>query len=177
MAQPYVGEIRMFAGTFAPAGWMLCSGQNLPIAENEVLFQVIGTTYGGDGQQTFNLPNIQSRVPVHQGTGPGLQPYQLAEQGGAESVTLTTNQIPVHNHAALGSLNTADSTSPANAVPGTLQVGQNQLAYGTDAPVNPLDMSSLSPDGGSQPHDNLQPYGTLNYIISLYGIFPSATQG
>jgi microcystin-dependent protein len=176
MAQPYVGEIRMFAGNFAPAGWMLCSGQSLAIAENDVLFQLIGTTYGGDGQETFNLPNIQSRVPIHQGTNPSTGThYSLAELGGVESVTLTTNQIPLHNHAAVGSLNPGDSNSAANGVPGTLQVGQNQSGYGTDAPVGPLDISSLSPAGANQPHENLQPYGTLNYIISLFGIFPSQT--
>jgi microcystin-dependent protein len=175
MAQPYVGEIRMFAGTFAPAGWMFCSGQSLPIAENDVLFQLIGTTYGGDGQETFNLPNIQSRVPIHKGQGSGLQNYALAETGGVESVTLTSQQMPLHSHPALGSLNTGDTNNPGNAVPGTLQVGQNLTGYGTDNPVAPLDMSSIGPQGGSQPHENTQPYGTLNYIISLFGIFPSQT--
>jgi microcystin-dependent protein len=175
MAQPYIGEIRMFAGNFPPSGWMFCAGQSLAIAENDALFQLIGTTYGGDGQETFNLPNLQSRVPIHQGTGPGLQNYILAQQGGVEQVTLTSQQMPVHTHAALGSLDIATSLSPVNAVPATTQSGQNQLAYGTDAPVSPLDPSSISPDGGSQPHENLQPYGVLNYIISLFGIFPSPT--
>src|SRR3954469_17756273 len=103
MAQPYVGEIRMFAGNFAPAGWELCDGQLLPISENETLFNLIGTTYGGDGQETFALPNLQSRVPMHAGQGPGLQNYTLAETGGVESVTLTTQQIPIHNHAFVAS--------------------------------------------------------------------------
>jgi microcystin-dependent protein len=176
MAQPYVGEIRMFAGTFAPAGWMFCAGQKLSIAENDVLFQLIGTTYGGDGQETFNLPDLQSRVPIHQGTNPSTGThYAMAEQGGVESVTLTTQQMPLHTHTALGSLDPGSATSPANGVPATTPVGGNQLAYGTDAPVSPLDPSSLAPDGGSQPHDNVQPYGTLNYIISLFGIYPSQT--
>jgi microcystin-dependent protein len=166
----------MFAGSFAPAGWMFCSGQSLAIAENETLFQLIGTTYGGDGQETFNLPDLQSRVPIHHGQGPGLSNYAMAEQGGVEQVTLNTNQIPIHNHAALGSTDTAQvSTPPTNEVPGTITAGFTQTAYGNDPPFHPLDTSSLQPVGGSQPHENLQPYGTLNYIISLYGIYPSPT--
>src|SRR5687767_1484040 len=107
MAQPYVGELRMFAGNFAPAGWMFCDGQLLPISENETLFQLIGTTYGGDGESTFALPNLQSRVPLHMGTGPDGVDYQLAEQAGVESVTLTTNQIPNHTHVLVGSTGNA----------------------------------------------------------------------
>src|SRR5512134_3759257 len=103
MAQPYVGEIRMFAGNFAPAGWMFCEGQLLPISENETLFALIGTTYGGDGQETFGLPNLQGRVPIHQGQGPGLSGYLIGEAGGVEGVTLTANQIPIHSHPLTGS--------------------------------------------------------------------------
>src|SRR4030081_3238584 len=176
MAQPYVGEIRMFAGNFAPAGWKFCAGQSLAISEHDTLFNLIDTTNGGDGQRTFDLPNIQGRVAIHRGTNPSTgTTYTLAEMAGQESVTLTTQQMPVHNHTALGSLNPASSNSPANGVPATLPTGLNELAYGTDNPVSPLDPTSLSPDGGSQPHENVQPYGTLNYIISLFGIFPSAT--
>src|SRR6188508_1233640 len=111
MAQPYVGEIRMFAGNFAPAGWMFCEGQALPISENETLFQLIGTTYGGDGEQTFNLPNLQSRIPLHFGTGGGGT-YQLGELAGVEQVTLSVQQIPIHTHALLASLDPQNATNP-----------------------------------------------------------------
>lgn len=167
MAQPYVGEIRMFAGNFAPVGWMFCSGQLLPISENETLFQLIGTTYGGDGQSTFALPDLQSRVPIHQGNG-----FVLAETGGAEEITLTTQQIPSHTHANLASTNAASSQSPASNVLGK----STQVDLFINAvPSDPMNASAISPVGGSQPHTNIQPYGCLNYIISLFGIFPSPT--
>lgn len=169
MAQPYVGEIRMFAGNFAPSGWMFCSGQLLPISENETLFQLIGTTYGGDGQSTFALPDLQSRVPIHQGNG-----FILAETGGAEEITLTVNQIPAHTHPALGSTSTASSNSPTNNVPGRVTIA-GVFPYGTDGPFGTLNPLSIGPVGGSQPHSNIQPYGCLMYIISLFGIFPSQT--
>lgn len=164
MAQPYVGEIRMFAGNFAPAGWMMCSGQLLPISENETLFNLIGTTYGGDGQSTFALPDLQSRVPIHQGNG-----FVLAETGGAEQTTLTVNQVPVHNHTMLASLDTAGASSPNNNVTG--QVGATQI-YREAPPSAPMSALALAPVGGSQPHTNLQPYLCINFIISLFGIFP-----
>ncbi len=169
MAQPYVGEIRMFAGNFAPAGWMFCEGQLLPIAENETLFQLIGTTYGGDGQSTFALPDLRGRVPLHQGNG-----YILAETGGVESVTLTVPQIAAHGHPALGSINTATGTAPSNNVLSNLPVATN-AAYGSDNPQINLAPSSLSSIGGSQPHTNFQPYLCVSFIISLFGIFPSPT--
>src|SRR5881392_317521 len=126
MAQPYVGEIRMFAGNFAPAGWMFCEGQLLPISENETLFQLIGTTYGGDGQSTFALPDLRGRIPLHFGNG-----FLLADNGGVESVTLTTQQIPAHSHAMLGTNNTADKTTPQGNVAAKAGV-VNISAYGTD---------------------------------------------
>ena len=169
MAQPYVGEIRMFAGNFNPAGWEFCNGQLLPISENETLFQLIGTTYGGDGQSTFALPNLQSRIPIHQGGG-----FTLAETGGVEEVTLTVQQIPGHGHPFLGSGNNVSSPVPTNNVPGVETVF-GVLAYGTDAPLTSLAVASISPTGGSQPHSNLQPYICINYIISMFGIFPSPT--
>ena len=175
MAQPYVGEIRIFAGNFAPAGWMDCDGQLLPISENETLFQLIGTTYGGDGQSTFALPNLQSRVPVHQGTGSDGITYQLAENVGAESVTLSTQQIPVHSHALLGSSNAANANTANGNLLGTIPLSAGQFAYGTVTPILPIDPSSIGPVGGNQPHDNMQPYNVLRYIISLFGIFPSQT--
>ncbi|MGQ0587951.1 MAG: phage tail protein [Sphingosinicella sp.] len=172
MAQPYVGEIRMFAGNFAPAGWMMCDGQLLAISENETLFQLIGTTYGGDGQSTFALPNLQSRIPIHAGSGPGGITRQLAEAGGTESVTLTTQQIPVHNHAFLASTATGTQNSPAGEV---LASGSSVLIYRPQAPSQPLAAQTISPTGGSQPHDNMVPYLCINFIISLFGIFPSPT--
>src|SRR5262245_2686165 len=167
MAQPYVGEIRMFAGNFAPAGWMFCSGQLLPISENETLFQLIGTTYGGDGESTFALPNLQSRVPVHQGGG-----FVLAETGGAEDITLTINQIPAHSHPFLGSTDAANTPNPASSV--LARSGQVQMFIASDASVA-MNASAVGLVGGSQPHTNLQPYLAINFIISLFGIFPSQT--
>lgn len=169
MAQPYVGEIRMFAGNFAPAGWMFCEGQLLPISENETLFNLIGTTYGGDGQSTFALPDLRGRIPIHQGNS-----FILAETGGAEEITLTVQQIPAHSHALLGSINTATTSSPASAVL-SASPDVNTLPYGTDNPAGPLNAQSVSSVGGSQPHTNFQPYLCVNFIISLFGIFPSPT--
>lgn len=169
MAQPYVGEIRIFAGNFAPAGWQFCEGQLLPISEHETLFQLIGTTYGGDGQSTFALPDLRGRLPIHMGNG-----FILAETGGAEEITLTTQQIPAHTHALLGSSNLASSTVPQGAVP-ALSASATSTAYGTDTPLTSLRPNALGPVGGSQPHSNLQPYLCVNFIISLFGIFPSQT--
>ena len=169
MAQPYVGEIRMFAGNFAPAGWMFCEGQLLPISENETLFNLIGTTYGGDGASTFALPDLRGRIPVHQGGG-----FILAETGGAEEVTLTVSQIPAHTHPALGSSNTGTGTQASNHVLSNL-LGATTSGYGTDSPQTNMSPQSLSAVGGSQPHTNFQPYLCVDFIISLFGIFPSAT--
>jgi microcystin-dependent protein len=169
MAQPYVGEIRMFAGNFAPAGWMFCEGQLLPISENETLFQLIGTTYGGDGESTFALPDLRGRIPIHQGNG-----FILAETGGAEEITLTINQIPSHSHAALCSTDPANTVVPQNAVPATIP-DVNSLCYGTDNPGTTLSPNTIGPVGGSQPHNNFQPYLCVDFIISLFGLFPSPT--
>jgi len=169
MAQPYVGEIRMFAGNFAPAGWMFCEGQLLPISENETLFNLIGTTYGGDGQSTFALPDLRGRVPLHQGNA-----FVLAEAGGVEEVTLTVQQIAAHTHAFLATTSLASATAPGNLVLGTTQAA-TITPYGTDNPTTPLNSSSIGPVGGSQPHTNFQPYLCINFIISLFGIFPSPT--
>lgn len=166
MAQPYVGEIRMFAGNFPPVGWMFCEGQLLPISENEQLFTLIGTTYGGDGESTFALPDLRGRIPIHQGNG-----FILAETGGAEEITLTITQIPAHTHAALCSINTATGTSPNGTVLAA-PPDVNTLPYGTDAPVGPLNPVSVGPVGGSQPHTNFQPYLCVDFIISLFGLFP-----
>jgi microcystin-dependent protein len=172
MAQPYVGEIRMFAGNFAPAGWMFCEGQLLPISENETLFQLIGTTYGGDGESTFALPDLQSRIPIHQGKGPDGTTYQLAEAAGTESVTLTTQQIPVHTHTLFGTTSISNDASPGNNVPA--QTNTFDL-YQSVAGGQPMAPQSIGPVGGSQPHENCQPFLCINYIISLFGIYPSPT--
>lgn len=167
MAQPYVGEIRMFAGNFAPAGWMFCEGQLLSIAENETLFQLIGTTYGGDGQSTFALPDLRGRVPVHPGNG-----FILAESGGFEEITLTVNQIPSHSHPLLASTSVAQDTNPANKVLGQ---SAGPLLYIQDSTDTNLGSQAISSVGGSQPHTNFQPYLCISFIISLFGIFPSPT--
>jgi microcystin-dependent protein len=167
MSQPYVGEIRMFAGTFAPAGWMFCEGQLLSIAENETLFNLIGTTYGGDGQSTFALPDLRGRLPIHQGSG-----FNLAQNGGSEQVTLTVNQIPAHTHSFQASGNPASSSSPANQLPAITQ-SATITPYGTDAPLVQLSPNSVGSVGGSQPHNNFQPYLCVDFIISLFGVFPS----
>jgi microcystin-dependent protein len=172
MGQPYVGEIRMFAGNFAPVGWAFCDGTPMPISENEVLFQLIGTTYGGDGEETFNLPNLQSRIPIHMGTGPAGITRQIGEMAGVESVTLSTQQIPVHNHAFVASTGVGTQNAPAGEV---LASGSTVLTYRPTAPTQPMAAQSINPTGGSQPHENMVPFLCINYIISLFGIYPQQT--
>lgn len=167
MAQPYVGEIRMFAGNFAPAGWMFCEGQLIPISEYETLFNLIGTTYGGDGQSTFALPDLRGRVPIHFGNG-----FTLAETGGVEEVTLTVSQIPNHNHSLMASQNVGSQSSPSGSV--VAQPPQIQ-AYIEDVPSVSFSPQASGSTGGSQPHNNFQPYLCVDFIISLFGIFPSQT--
>jgi microcystin-dependent protein len=170
MAQPYVGEIRMFAGNFAPAGWMFCDGQLLAISENETLFNLIGTTYGGDGQSTFALPDLRGRVPLHPGTGGGGT-YVLAETGGVETVTITVQQLPLHNHAAFATNNIGHGSEPSGGVPA---VHRDHAAFDS-SPTVAMAAGSVAPGGGSQPHNNLAPHLCVNFIISLFGIFPSQT--
>jgi microcystin-dependent protein len=167
MAQPYVGEIRMFAGNFAPAGWMFCEGQLLPISENETLFQLIGTTYGGDGESTFALPDLRGRIPIHQGNG-----FILAETGGAEEITLTVQQIPAHSHPLLGASAIGNDPNPGNNV---LAESSVVSMYQSGAPASAMAAQAIGPVGGSQPHTNFQPYLCVDFIISLFGIFPSPT--
>ena len=166
MAQPYVGEIRMFAGNFAPAGWMFCEGQLLPISENETLFNLIGTTYGGDGESTFALPDLRGRIPVHQGNG-----VALAETGGAEDITLTVSQISAHAHPLLTTNDIPTQTSPANNLSGQAAA----KIYRNGSPSVWLNPQVVASTGGSQPHTNFQPYLCVEFIISLFGIFPSQT--
>jgi microcystin-dependent protein len=170
MGTPYVGEIRMFAGNFAPVGWAFCQGQSLPISENDVLFTLIGTTYGGDGQNTFNLPNLSSRVPVHMGTGGGSS-YTIGESAGTESVTLTTSQIPAHSHVPRCISTTGAQPDPNNGI-----WSQTASApYATVAPTINMSPAAINTSGGSQPHDNMVPFLCINFIISLFGVFPSPT--
>ena len=164
MAQPYVGEIRMFGGNFAPAGWLFCDGQQLPIPENETLFNLIGTTYGGDGESTFALPDLRGRIPIH--VGPG---FSLAETGGVETVTLTQAQMPAHTHSVMASTNNTTQTSPSTNVLATPTAFDLYRAGATNVAMAP---QAVSTTGGSQPHENLQPYLCVSFIISLSGIFP-----
>lgn len=170
MASPYIGEIRMFGGNFAPAGWAFCNGALVAISENNALFNLIGITYGGDGQSTFALPNLQGRLPIHQGTGAGLSgAYALGQTGGVESVTLNTNQIPSHNHLVTVSTTSATASSPQG----------NNLANGTanlflrDVISDSMNSNAVGLSGGSQPHTNLMPSLCVSFIISLFGIYPS----
>ncbi|MBZ9893278.1 MULTISPECIES: phage tail protein [unclassified Mesorhizobium] len=167
MPQPFVGEVRIFAGNFAPAGWMFCEGQLLPISENETLFQLIGTTYGGDGQSTFALPDLRGRVPLHQGSG-----FILAEIGGVEAVTLTAQQLPVHSHQFMAS---SSPGSSVNAQGNAIAESPNISIYIEDVAGINLSATAISPIGGNQPHENFQPYLCVNFIISLFGVFPSQT--
>lgn len=167
MAQPYVGEIRMFAGNFAPAGWSLCEGQLLPISENETLFQLIGTTYGGDGQNTFGLPDLRGRLPIHQGNS-----FVLSQTGGAEEVTLTVNQIPSHSHPLLAS---GDLGNQVNVQGSLTSNSQGAVCYIEDPPSVSMNTAAVTAVGGNQPHNNFQPYLCINFILSLFGIFPSQT--
>ncbi|SKB48715.1 Microcystin-dependent protein [Sphingobacterium nematocida] len=183
----YVGEIRVFAGNFAPAGWMFCEGQLLPISENETLFNLIGTTYGGDGESTFALPDLRGRIPIHQGNG-----FILAETGGAEEVTLTISQIPAHNHFGAGpetvqakisgyaqGSQTGSSADPTVGypaiVPGLKQFGKIKSSNTTAKSTTVVANTQTGTTGGSEPHTNFQPYLCVNFIISLYGIYPSPT--
>ena len=173
MSSPFVGEIRMFGGNFAPAGWAFCQGQLMPISENDTLFNLIGTTYGGDGQETFALPDLQGRIPIHAGTGTDGITYQIGEKSGVESVTLTTNQIPAHNHIPVASADAGTVANPANAI--FAAAGTGDQMYGTP-PTNPagaLMNNAILPTGGSQPHENMGPFLCISFILSLFGIFPS----
>jgi len=164
MGQPYIGEIRMFGGTFAPVNWAFCDGSLLPIADNEVLFQLIGTTYGGDGETTFALPDLRSRVPIHQGAG-----FVIGQAAGEESVTLNVNQIPLHSHAPQASSNAGNQSGPANGVWASSSLTQ----FSANPPSVNLAAGALQQSGGSQPHDNMVPFLTVSFIICLFGIFPT----
>jgi microcystin-dependent protein len=171
MPEPFVGEIRIFAGSFAPAGWAMCNGALMAISQNDTLFNLIGTTYGGDGQSTFGVPDLQGRVPIHAGQGPGLsQNYQIGEQAGVESVTINTNQLPIHTHPMLASNDIGDLPSGQGNI---LAQSTSVDLFIEDAPDAALANTAIAGAvGGSQPHDNMMPYLVLTFIISLFGVYP-----
>jgi microcystin-dependent protein len=168
MAQPYIGEIKMFGGNFAILGYAFCNGQLMAIDQNDALFSLIGTTYGGDGQTTFGLPDLRGRIPLHVGTGPGLSPRTLGEASGTETVTLTTNQLASHNHTVVADSNLGPSGNPQ----GNIVAGTAANPYNATAVNNQMGNQAIGQTGGSQPHDNIMPYQCVTYIISLYGIYP-----
>jgi microcystin-dependent protein len=169
---PFIGEIRLFVGNFAPSGWAFCDGQQLPISENDALFTLIGTTYGGDGQETFALPDLRGRAPVHMGTGPGGVTKALAETGGTEQETLTVQQTPIHTHPYTASSSTGNISAPSNNVLAEVSLA---TPYIFDTPSASLAPQAATPAGGSQPHENMQPYLVISFIISLFGVFPTQT--
>jgi microcystin-dependent protein len=169
MSSPYIGEIRIFAGTFAPVGWATCDGQLLAISQNDALYTLIGTTYGGDGQTTFALPDLRGRIPVHQGQGGGLSNYVLGQNGGVESVTLTANTLPIHTHAASAASGVGHISEPGGAVP----AAHRDYPVFDSAPGSARAANALTSIGANQPHENMPPFLCINFIISLYGIFPS----
>ena len=170
MSDPFVAEIRIFAGNFAPRGWALCNGQLLPISQNTALFSLLGTNYGGDGKSTFGLPNLQGAAPMHQGQGPGLSTYFVGQSGGEQSVTLLTSEMPAHTHVVSASATDGGDRSPADE---RFAVGVGGInSYAAPGALAQLAPQATSPVGGSLPHNNLMPYLTLTFIIALQGIFP-----
>lgn len=169
MSDPYVAEIRIFAGNFAPQGWALCNGQLMPISQNTALFSLLGTTYGGDGIRTFALPNLQGCVPVNFGQGPGLSDYVLGESTGVPNVTLQQTQMPTHGHTLQAHPGPANNTQPSG---NSLARPTNTSIYSNALPNESMGAAAISVTGSSQPHDNMQPYLVLNFIIALQGIFP-----
>jgi microcystin-dependent protein len=172
MSDPFVAEIRMFAGNFAPTGWALCNGQLLPISQNTALFSLLGTTYGGDGKSTFALPNLQDSAPMQPGQGAGLSLYDLGQQGGTPNVTLLVSELPLHNHIANAKTSLGNSQTPADQ---TWAGSNNAKQYVNTAPNLAMSPLALSPTGGSLPHNNLAPYLVVTFIIALQGVFPPRT--
>lgn len=170
MSEPFVGEIRMFAGNFAPRGWAFCDGQLLAVSQNDALFSLFGTTYGGDGRTTFGLPDLRGRVPVHAGDGPGLSPRRLGAKGGAESVTVTTNQLPSHTHQAHGASAIGTDPNPGGTVVASSSVMQ---PYYVGTATQPMSSNSITSVGGSRNHTNIQPFLCVHFIVALVGIYPS----
>lgn len=179
MAEPFIGEIRIFAATFAPRGWAMCDGQLLPISYYEALFSLLGTTYGGDGRTTFGLPDLRGRIPIHKGTGPGLNPRSLGERGGAEDATVSIAQLPSHSHALHGTVEPAGRSDPSDAMRASY-VGDSVSipAFGnleppSETPLVAMAGDVIAPVGGGQAHANVQPFLCVNFIIALVGLYPS----
>jgi microcystin-dependent protein len=172
MATPFLAEIKMFGGNFAPIGYALCNGQLLAISQNSALFSLLGTTYGGNGQTTFGLPDLRGRVPIHAGSGPGLTPYVLGEIAGTESVTLLQSQMPAHNHLVEANSSAGTATAPSTTLVLAASTARDKV-YSTAAPNTTLSPAAIGVAGSSQPHNNIQPYLVVNFIIALQGIFPS----
>jgi microcystin-dependent protein len=172
MSEPFIGEIIMFGGNFAPRGWALCNGQLLPIAQNTALFSILGTTYGGNGQTTFALPDLRGRLPMHPGQGPGLSNRTLGEVGGTETVTLITSQMPAHSHSLACNSNSANQTQPEGHLMAAESNGATQV-YTDQGPNQNMSQQSIGLTGGNQPHDNMSPFLCVNFIIAIQGIFPS----
>lgn len=171
MSDPFLAEIRMFGFNFAPTGWAQCNGQLMPLSQNTALFALLGTIYGGDGKSTFALPNLQSSVPIHVGynqPGQGLSPYDLGQQGGAQFVTLLESEMPAHNHLFTASEEQANENNPGNNVP----AGGVAIWATASAPLSPMAFQTLSPAGGSLPHNNMMPYLVVNFCIAMQGVFP-----
>jgi len=169
MSTPFVGEIRMFAGNFAPSNWALCDGQLLAISQNNALFSLFGTIYGGDGRTTFGLPDMRGRIPIHAGNGPGRLPRRLGERGGSENVTLTTNQLPSHTHRQYAAIQQAGRADPSDALPAPFDDLTNENSLGLFA----MATDTIGATGGNQAHSNIQPFTCVNFIVSLFGVFPS----
>jgi microcystin-dependent protein len=169
MADPFIGEITMFGGNFAPRNWAFCDGQLLSIAQNQALFALLGTTYGGDGRTTFGLPDLRGRIPIHVGSGPGLSGRSWGQRGGQETVTLATQQLPSHQHIQQGTDSDATSADPTDGLAAKAQ----NVTYNSSGSPADMNAASVQAAGGSQPHDNMQPYLCVNFVIALFGIFPS----
>jgi microcystin-dependent protein len=174
MSSPFVAEIRMFAGNFAPTGWALCDGQLLPISQNTALFSLLGTFYGGDGKSTFALPDLQGASPIHQGQGPGLSQRFLGEQSGAETITLLTSEMPLHNHSVQGNFNIADVFTPSATTALTNSSPTGTYVTGT-ASIVQMSPNATTLAGSSLPHNNVQPYLVVTFIIAMQGVFPART--
>lgn len=174
MSDCFIGEIRIFAGNYAPRGWALCNGQLLPLTQNTALYSLLGTTYGGDGKSTFALPNLQGRAPLHPGTGPGLTQRTLGQAGGSPTVSLLESHLPAHTHTPMGDGNggTASTGEPTNNVWGSATSRGGASMYTDNGARLPMSPYALDPAGGSLPHNNMQPYLGLNFIIALQGVFP-----
>lgn len=174
MSEPFLGQITVWAGNFAPRGWASCDGALLPIAQNTALFSILGTTYGGDGRTTFGLPNLNGRAAVHPGQGPGLSPYRLGQSGGSDTVTLTEQQLPQHSHPLAGSSASTEeegTANPTDAALGTVEA--TSALYGAPPPTSPMNAAAVAGSGGGAPHDNRQPTLAMTYIIALDGLYPS----